>query len=71
MADVVNLLAAGMPGQLDFYRLSVSMTFLIHNIVSKNISRAGEMAQRLRALTTLLKVLSSNPSDHMVAHSHP
>jgi hypothetical protein len=30
----------------------------------------GEMAQRLRALTVLLKVLSSNPSNHMVAHNH-
>jgi hypothetical protein len=32
--------------------------------------RAGEMAQRLRALTALPEVLSSNPSNHMVAHSH-
>jgi hypothetical protein len=32
---------------------------------------AGEMAQRLRALTALLKVLNSNPSNHMVAHNHP
>jgi hypothetical protein len=32
---------------------------------------AGEMAQRLRALTILPKVLSSNPSNHMVAHNHP
>jgi hypothetical protein len=31
---------------------------------------AGEMAQLLRALTALLKVLSSNPSNHMVAHNH-
>ena len=31
---------------------------------------AGEMAQRLRALTALPKALSSNPSNHMVAHSH-
>jgi hypothetical protein len=28
-----------------------------------------EMAQRLRALTALPKVLSSNPSNHMVAHN--
>jgi hypothetical protein len=28
---------------------------------------AGEMAQRLRALTTLLEVLSSISSNHMVA----
>jgi hypothetical protein len=31
---------------------------------------AGEMAQQLRALTALPKVLSSNPSNHMVAHNH-
>jgi hypothetical protein len=33
--------------------------------------RAGEMAQRVRVLTALPKVLSSNPSNHMVAHNHP
>ena len=32
---------------------------------------AGEMAQQVRALTALPKVLSSNPSNHMVAHNHP
>jgi hypothetical protein len=31
---------------------------------------AGEMAQRLRALTALPKVLSSIPSNQMVAHNH-
>jgi hypothetical protein len=31
---------------------------------------AGEMAQWLRAPTALPKVLSSNSSKHMVAHSH-
>jgi hypothetical protein len=30
---------------------------------------AGEMAQWLRALTGLAKVLSSNPSNHMMAHN--
>jgi hypothetical protein len=29
---------------------------------------AGEMAQQLRALAALPEVLSSNPSNHMVAH---
>jgi hypothetical protein len=29
-----------------------------------------EMAQRVRALTALLKVLSSNPSNHTVAHNY-
>ena len=28
------------------------------------------MDQRLRALIDLLKVLSSNPSNHMTAHNH-
>jgi hypothetical protein len=32
---------------------------------------AGEMAQKIRALTALPKVLSSNPSNHMVAHNYP
>jgi hypothetical protein len=32
--------------------------------------RAGEMVQRLKALATLLGVLSSIPSNHMVAHNH-
>jgi hypothetical protein len=32
---------------------------------------AGEMAQWLRALTVLPKVLSSNPSNHTVAHNNP
>jgi hypothetical protein len=31
---------------------------------------AGEMAQGLRALIALLKVLSSNPSNHMIAHNY-
>jgi hypothetical protein len=33
-------------------------------------SGAGEMAQRLRVLTDLPNVLSSNPTNHMVAHNH-
>jgi hypothetical protein len=32
---------------------------------------AGEMAQQVRALTTLPKVLSSNSSNYMVADNHP
>jgi hypothetical protein len=32
--------------------------------------RAGEMAQWLGALTILPEVLSSIPSNHMVAHNH-
>jgi hypothetical protein len=36
----------------------------------KRSPEAGEMAQWLRALTALPEVLSSNPSNHMVAHNH-
>jgi hypothetical protein len=32
--------------------------------------RAGEMAKQLRAPTALPEVLSSIPSNHMVAHNH-
>jgi hypothetical protein len=32
--------------------------------------KAGEMAQLLRALTALLEVLSSNPSNHMMTHDY-
>jgi hypothetical protein len=39
--------------------------------LKKKVGGAGEMAQWLRALTTLPKVLSSIPSNHMVAHNHP
>jgi hypothetical protein len=35
------------------------------------LAGAGEMAKQLRALTALLKVLSLNPSNYMVAHNHP
>jgi hypothetical protein len=40
---------------------------------TRNVKRdhwAGEMAQWLRTLTALPEVLSSNPSNHVVAHNH-
>jgi hypothetical protein len=37
---------------------------------AKVTSQAGEVAQRLRALPALPEVLSSNPSNHTVAHNH-
>jgi len=40
------------------------------NSVSKTKNRAAEMAQRLRALTALPEVLSSNPNNHMETHNH-
>jgi hypothetical protein len=36
----------------------------------KNKNRAGKMAQWVRTLTALPKVLNSNPSNHMVAHNN-
>jgi hypothetical protein len=38
-------------------------------IAYRKPSQAGDMAQWLRALTALPEVLSSNPSNHMVAHT--
>jgi hypothetical protein len=43
---------------------------LMKTILIKEKSGAGEMAQWVRALTALPKVLSSNPNNHMVAHNH-
>jgi hypothetical protein len=55
----------------------IHMTFFSGKKLQKNLGLkkkiilgTGEMAQWLRALTVLPKVLSSNPSNHMVAHSH-
>ena len=41
-----------------------------HTQTTKQFMGAGEMAQRLRALTALPEVLSSIPSSHMEAHNH-
>jgi hypothetical protein len=38
--------------------------------IKEGKAQAGEMAQWVRALIALPKVLSSNPSNHMVAHNH-
>jgi hypothetical protein len=43
----------------------------VYIFFKNSVIRAGEMAQWLRAQTALPKVLSSNPSNHMVAHIHP
>jgi hypothetical protein len=42
----------------------------LENEYRKYGSGAREMAQQLRALTVLLKILNSSPSHHMVAHNH-
>jgi hypothetical protein len=43
--------------------------YFIHLFKIK-VEGAGEMAHQVRALTALLKILSSIPSNHMVAHNH-
>jgi hypothetical protein len=43
----------------------------INQYIIKKFLGAGEVAQQVRALTALPKVLSSIPSNHMVAHNHP
>jgi hypothetical protein len=50
--------------------IAVVMMFQLFFVTFQLHSRSGEMAQWLRALTALLEVLSSNPSNHMVAHNH-
>ncbi len=56
-----------------------TVTHMFHNCTGKYSARnilkvlksgAGKLAQWIRALPALLKVLSSNPSNHMVAHNH-
>jgi hypothetical protein len=42
----------------------------IKNKVEKINLWAGEMAQRLRARIALPELLSSVPSNHMMAHNH-
>ena len=75
-----------MKGIYCFSRLAFSLLMFVclstfYNLVAsarnrfrtfkKNKKGAGEMARWLRAPTVLPKGLSSNPSNHMVAQSHP
>jgi len=51
--------------------MSLAKKITFRNYCSKKGNgRAEEMAQWLRALTALPEVLSSIPSNHMVAHNH-
>ena len=73
---VVFLVVLSLPGTLyvpsDLWTnniQSVTEHYKMHHIkVTQHW--AGEMAQWLRALPALLKVLSSIPSNHMVTHNH-
>ena len=59
------------PGQSGLQRGTLSWEETIKKRTYKKWScQAGEMAQRLRALAALPEVLSSIPSNHMVAHNH-
>jgi hypothetical protein len=37
----------------------------------KSDGQGGEMAERLRAQTALLKVMNSNPRNYTMAHNYP
>ena len=52
--------------------LGVTLSKQVENLYDKKFKSlgAGEMAQWLRALPVLPKVLSSIPGNHMVAHNH-
>jgi len=61
-------------GAAQFLTLCPLITYrslvLITSYVKKKHLGAGEIAQCLRAPTALPEALSSNPSNHMVAHNH-
>jgi hypothetical protein len=77
---ICNIPAFGRQRQVDLYKFKASLVYRLssrparatqrNSDSKKKIAGAGEMAQRLRALITLPKVLSSIPSNHMVAHNH-
>jgi hypothetical protein len=56
---------------VDYYAGYVHTLFITEALhIFKKNSQAGEMAQWLGALTALPEVLSSIPSNHVVAHNH-
>jgi hypothetical protein len=57
----------GQPGVHCFLNINIGAR---ETTVKSVLSGAGEMSQGVRAMTALLKILSSNPSNHMVAHNH-
>jgi hypothetical protein len=51
--------------------VSLRSVWLHSEILSQKINKgAGEIAQQLRVQPALPEVLSSNSSNHMVAHNH-
>jgi hypothetical protein len=57
-------------GAKDYRDNSINSIYTYTLQALKHETWAGEIAQWLRAPTALLKALSSNPSNHMVAHNH-
>jgi hypothetical protein len=58
-----------LPTPIEIMFKPLPQTVLLKELIKKGAG-PGEMAQRLRALTALPEVLSSIPSNHMVAHNH-
>jgi hypothetical protein len=54
----------------NFTQCGKMYTMEYYSAIKNEDIRAGEMAQWLRALIALPEVLSSNLSNHMVAHNH-
>ena len=64
LEPVLELILVDQTG-LELTEICLPLPFLNASLLG-----AGEMAQWLRALPALPKVLSSIPSNHMVAHNH-
>jgi hypothetical protein len=52
------------------YKYATHFPSLWKKYLVKQLNRAGEMSQRLRALAALTEVLSSVSSNYTVTHSH-
>jgi alpha-amylase/alpha-mannosidase (GH57 family) len=70
LATTMDVLDPSVTSNLFQGGLSRTKTMFWVDILQLTRTWVGEMAQRLRALTALPKVLSSNPSNHMVAYNH-
>jgi hypothetical protein len=58
------------PAQSTIQFLKLGESFYHKKMIFKKKKAGEKMTQQLRALTALPEVLSSNPSNHMVAHNH-
>jgi hypothetical protein len=59
----------GLEFNLQHHKIIVMM-MVIKTPIKKCFCWAGKMVQQVRELTALLKVLSSNHSNHVVSHNH-